>query len=121
MGNYTSMAEKTAESCKYPYSFLKDEWSDKNIWQRLVRGKVFDLLSYNPPATALNSKVIKSFEYDGVSLELVSWDQPYGPPTEAYFITPLGAKNRKLPAVVALHDHSGFKYFGKEKLVSLPD
>ena len=60
MGNYTDMAEKIAASCLYPYSFLSDEWDDINIWQRLVRGFIFDLLSYNPPRTALNPKVLIS-------------------------------------------------------------
>ncbi|MCL2833304.1 MAG: hypothetical protein FWD78_09055 [Treponema sp.] len=120
MGNYAGMAEAIAGSCGYPYSYLSDEWDDIAIWQRLLRGKVFDLLSYNPLRTPLNSRVLKSFEYSGVKMELVSWDQPWGPPTEAYFLTPLGRGKEKLPAVVALHDHSGYKYFGKEKIVAVP-
>ena len=66
MGNYSAMAEKIAASRGYPYSFLAEEWDDVNIWQRLVRGKVFELLSYNPPRTALNPRTLKTFEYDGV-------------------------------------------------------
>ena len=124
LGNYAAMAESIADSCRYPFSFLAEEWDDIAIWQRLVRGKVFDLLSYNPPRTALNPRTLKTFEYDGVQVELVAWDQPFGPPTEAFFIKPLGQDpdgNKKLPVVAALHDHSGFKYYGKEKLTALPD
>ena len=123
LGNYTAMAEKIAGSCRYPYSFLADDWDDVTVWQRLIRGKVFELLSYNPPGTALNPKTLKSFEYDGVQVELVSWNQPFGPPTEAYFMKPLspGKNSGKLPVVVALHDHGDFKYFGKEKTTAFPD
>ena len=123
MGNYAAMAETIANSCRYPYSFLSDEWDDVAVWQRLVRGKVFELLSYNPPRTSLNPKTLKSFEYDGVQIELVSWDQPFGAPTEAYFMKPLGpGKNSgKLPVIVTLHDHGNFKYYGKEKITALPD
>jgi dienelactone hydrolase len=124
LGNYSEMAEKIADSCRYPFSFLAEDYDDIAIWQRLIRGKVFDLLSYNPPRTPLNSKILKKFEHDGVQVELVSWDQPFGPPTEAYFLKPLGTdlqKNGKLPAVVTFHDHSGFKYFGKEKITALPN
>ena len=123
LGNYAVMAEKIADSCRYPFSFLADDWDDISIWQRLVRGKVFELLSYNPPRTVLNPRILKSFEYDGVQTELVSWDEPFGPPTEAYFMRPSGSEknNGKLPAVVALHDHSGFKYYGKEKITAFPD
>jgi len=129
MGNYSAMAEKIADSCRYPCSFLAEDWDDIAIWQRLVRGKVAGLLSYNPPRTALNPKTLKTFEYDGVQVELVSWDEPFGPPTEAYFLQPVAAargsketsEKRKLPAVAALHDHSGFKYYGKEKITAFPD
>lgn len=123
LGNYAAMVEDIAKSNQYPYSFLTDEWDDIDIWQRLVRGKVFELLSYNPPRTALNPKMLKSFEYNGLQMELISWDQPFGPPTLAYFMKPLGSEKngQKLPVVVALHDHGDFKYFGKEKITSLPD
>ena len=122
LGNYAAMAGTIADSCRYPCSFLAEEWDDVSIWQRFVRGKVFELLSYNPPRTALNPKTLKTCIYDGVSVELVSWDQPFGPPTEAYFLKPLGTEHQgKLPVVAALHDHSGFKYYGKEKLTALPD
>ncbi|MCL2479292.1 MAG: acetylxylan esterase [Treponema sp.] len=121
MGNYTKMAEEIAASNRYPDSYLADEWDDICTWQRLVRGRVFNLLSYNPPRTPLNSRIIKSFEHDGVQTELVSWDQPWGPPTEAYFMKPVGSSGKKLPAVIALHDHSGYKYYGKEKITAVPD
>jgi len=61
LGNYAAMAETIADSCRYPLSFLADEWDDTAIWQRLVRGRVFDLLSYNPPRTPLNPRTLKTF------------------------------------------------------------
>jgi dienelactone hydrolase len=48
----------------------------------------------------------------------VSWAQPFGPRTEAFVVHPAGAEGR-LPGVVALHDHSAFTYYGKEKLVEM--
>ena len=123
LGNYTAMAEKIANSCRYPHSFLADDWDDITIWQRLLRGKVFELLSYNPPRTALNPRTLKSFEFDGLQMELICWDQPFGPPTEAYFMKPVssGKNGEKLPVVVALHDHGDFKYYGKDKITAFPD
>ncbi|MDR0562157.1 MAG: dienelactone hydrolase family protein [Spirochaetaceae bacterium] len=122
LGNYADLAERTADACRHPGSFLAEEWDDPAIWQRLIRGKVFELLSYNPPKRELNARLIRRFSYGGVQVELVAWDQPYGPPTEAYFLKPLETPpGVKLPAVAALHDHGGFKYYGKEKLTALPD
>lgn len=54
-------------------------------------------------------------EFDGLVIEAVTWQLPYGPPTEAWVMKPAGATGR-LPGIVALHDHGGFKYLGKEKI-----
>jgi dienelactone hydrolase len=119
LGNYTSLAETLADSCEYPFSYLHDEWKDPLVWQNIAGGRVFELLSYRPPACPLNPRRISAAEHEGLSVELVAWDQPLGPPTQAYFLKPLGIKG-KLPAVLALHCHGGFKYYGKEKITAFP-
>jgi len=55
------------------------------------------------------------WEKDGVAGEELSWDTGYGPRTHAWLLKPAGA-NGPLPGVLALHDHGGFKYRGKEKI-----
>jgi dienelactone hydrolase len=59
--------------------------------------------------------VHRSTERDGLSIEEISWQLPWGPRTEAVFLKPKGAAGR-LPGVLALHDHAGNKYFGKRKI-----
>ena len=44
----------------------------------------------------------------------------YGPRTQAWLIRPEGS-SRPLPAIIALHDHGGFKYSGKEKIARGPN
>ncbi len=51
----------------------------------------------------------------GLHIEELTWQLPYGPQTEAYFLRPAGAPG-PLPGVLALHDHSGNKYLGKRKI-----
>ena len=58
--------------------------------------------------------------HDGLHIEHLSWQLPYGPPTEAVFLKPAGAKGR-LPAVLGLHDHGGNKYFGWRKIAQIGD
>jgi dienelactone hydrolase len=58
--------------------------------------------------------------YDGLHVEHLTWQLPYGPPTEAIFLKPAGAQG-KLPAVLGLHDHGGNKYFGWRKIAQLSD
>jgi dienelactone hydrolase len=118
LGNYTALAVETAEACSYPYSYLSGNWENLPLWQKTARGKLFELLSYNPPPCEMNSRIADSFEWDGLLVERVIYDEPYGPPTEGFFIKPPGSG--RLPAVVALHDHGGFMYYGKEKIAAFP-
>jgi dienelactone hydrolase len=60
------------------------------------------------------------WERDGVAGEVVSWSVGYGPRTEAWLLKPAGASGR-LPGMVALHDHGGFKFYGKEKIATGPN
>lgn len=59
------------------------------------------------------------WEREGVIGEEVSWSVGYGPRTHAYVLKPANAKER-LPGMVALHDHSDFKFYGKEKIADGP-
>jgi dienelactone hydrolase len=120
LGNYAGLVEETINSCTYPYSYLADKWDNVPAWRKEAKGRVFEVLAYNPPSCNLNPRLLKQFEYEGLSVELLAYDQPFGPPTEGFFLKPLGAEG-KLPTVIALHDHGGFKYYGKEKLVAFPD
>ncbi len=58
--------------------------------------------------------------HGGLHIEHLTWQLPYGPPTEAYFLKPQNASGR-LPAVLGLHDHGGNKYFGARKIAQLSD
>ena len=53
--------------------------------------------------------------HDDLHIEHLSWQLPYGPPTEAVLLKPASAQGR-LPGVLALHDHGGNKYFGWRRL-----
>ncbi len=70
-----------------------------------------------PPSLpdGITAKVCRSFLHDGLAVEEIRWQLPYGPPTRAVVLKPTGA-NGKLPAVLALHDHGRFKFFGREKI-----
>jgi dienelactone hydrolase len=59
------------------------------------------------------------WEKDGLVGEEISWSVGYGPRTRAWFFRPAGVRE-PLPGVLALHDHGGFKYYGKEKIAEGP-
>jgi dienelactone hydrolase len=88
---------------------------DLNRWRAEARGRLTECLAMPPGGGALNATVQQQVEFDGLQVERLQWQLPYGPPTEAVFLKPLGARGR-LPAVIGLHDHGGNKYFGHRKI-----
>ena len=82
---------------------------------------VRDALSFAPsPAEPQGAALGRTWERDGVWGQEVSWSVGYGPRTQAWLLRPAGVSG-PLPGVVALHDHGGFKYYGKEKIADGPD
>ncbi len=69
----------------------------------------------NGSEVPLNVSAEYSWEKDGLIGEAVSWSVGYGPRTSAWVLKPAWA-SAPLPGVVALHDHGGFKFAGKEKI-----
>jgi dienelactone hydrolase len=82
--------------------------------------KVHQVLGWNRFLDApLDVKIEKRWERDGLDCEHISWSVGYGPRTEAWIFKPRDVQE-PLPAVLALHDHGGFKYTTKEKIADGP-
>lgn len=93
---------------------------DMDAWREQARGKLKERLLQPDTGGVPKVQVQHALEYDGLHVEHLSWQLPYGPPTEAYFLKPAGVKG-KLPAVLGLHDHGGNKYFGARKIAQISD
>lgn len=120
IGIYYEMVDSIAASTEQSLSYLTKRWPEIEVWRAKARAKVFELLAFNPPRTSLNATVDVRREEDGIIVEEISYDMPYGPRTRGFFLYPK-KRNGKLPTVVALHDHGGFKYYGKEKITAIPN
>ncbi len=72
-------------------------------------------IGQNPKVTAL-----KKYTYDGLTVEELSWQLPYGRPTQAILLKPAGAEG-PLPGILGLHDHGGNKYFARRKITRTGD
>ncbi len=72
------------------------------------------------PEIPMRVQVEDRWERDGLAGERLSWWVGYGPRTQAWLLKPVGARDG-LPAVMALHDHGGFKFYGKEKIAEGPE
>src|SRR6185369_15071972 len=99
-------------------SFRQPMFTNVDAWRAVARARYREALlgpgGAATPVPALQHKL----EFDGLSIEHLQWQLPYGPPTEALVLKPTGARG-KLPAVVALHDHGGNKYFGLRKITRM--
>jgi dienelactone hydrolase len=93
---------------------------DLGGWRTQARGRVQACLLQPAMGGVPTAQVQHEFVYDGLHVEHLTWQLPYGPPTEAYFFKPATAKGR-LPAVLGLHDHGGNKYFGARKIAQISD
>lgn len=56
---------------------------------------------------------------DGVRIVPLSWQLPYGPRTEGWLMTPATGAG-PWPGVLAMHDHGGWRWHGKEKIADGP-
>lgn len=96
-------------------SLRRAEFRDVNAWRRQARARYRELLA-SPPSGGLPQATVKErAEFEGLAIEHLTWQLPYGPPTEAVLLKPAAARG-KLPGVLALHDHGGNKYFGLRKI-----
>ena len=84
-------------------------------WKKQGRAAVRELLEAPLPGKEVRARTVRSYSFEGLDVEELSWQLPFGPPTEAVFLKPEGAQG-PLPGVLALHDHGGVKYFGRRKI-----
>lgn len=97
-------------------SFRKDRWPSIEAWREVARKKTLELMAAPEIEWAPTAETIAQYTEDGLDIEEIQWQLPYGRPTQAVVLKPQGASG-PLPAVLGLHDHGGNKYFGRRKIV----
>ena len=86
---------------------------------RLTPSLVRDVVGFGRDRPPIDPFAGSTWAGDGVVGQEVSWSVGYGPRTQAWLLRPAGVPG-PLPGVLALHDHSAFKYYGKEKIADGP-
>lgn len=96
------------------------------LWPSLAPGpdaqqRILELLGFGNGAEVPQDVAVEQrWQHDGLEGEVVSWSVGYGPRTAAWVFKPAGVTG-PLPGVLALHDHGGFKFYGKEKIADGPE
>lgn len=119
IGGYGAWAASLVKEPR-PLSFLHEKWSNPAQWRKEALPKVTELLASPSQGATTQVRVEKKYEYDGLEIQELSWQLPYGRSTKAVLLKPKGA-SKPLPAILGLHDHAGKKYFGYRKIVKTSD
>lgn len=119
IGNYGPWAASLLPAMP-PLSFRNSKWTNRQDWHKQAYAKTRELISAPEKPVAPKVTVVKKYVYDGLEIEELSWQLPYGRPTQAVLLKPQGAK-KPLPGILGLHDHAGKKYFGYRKIVKTSD
>lgn len=101
-------------------SFRNKEWSKTTEWKAKAVGKAKEYIAWPEIKEGIAVTVERTYVFDGLVIEELSWQLPYGRKTEAILLKPEGVK-KPLPGILALHDHGGKKYFGKRKITRVSD
>lgn len=101
-------------------SFRNDSWQSLEEWKGTARQRLLDCMAPVDLGPTPGVSVKSRETVDGLDIEILTWQLPMGPPTEAVFLKPAGAKG-PLPGVLALHDHGGNKFLGWRKITQTSD
>lgn len=96
-------------------SFRQPMFTDASSWRPAARSQLLERLMQPGRATMPVATVLQRSEFDGLSIEHIQWQLPFGPSTDALFLKPARSQG-KLPGILGLHDHGGQKYFGMRKI-----
>ncbi len=116
LGSLYPFIKQTQEEATQSMAFLKAKPKDLEAWKAQVRAKIFDLLLYRPQTFEPKARVVERVDRGDYIQEYLKFHTTPDLELGAYFLLPKRAKF-PVPGVVALHDHGGFYYWGKEKVI----
>jgi dienelactone hydrolase len=115
IGPYGKWAASLIEKQLPSLSFRRSEYSNVDKWRTAARQRLTERLAIPDIGGLPEVKVKRQYNYDGLHIEELTWQLPYGRPTEGILLKPQNAQGR-LPGILAFHDHGAQKYFGTKKI-----
>jgi len=120
LGAYGPWAAMLQGDAPGELSLRNPRWDDLEVWQAAAHERIRQRLAAPTVPGVPEVTVERQYAYDGLIIEELSWQLPYGPRTQALLLKPENASG-KLPAIMALHDHGGNKFFGRQKITRTGD
>ncbi|MFB3906069.1 MAG: dienelactone hydrolase family protein [Acidobacteriota bacterium] len=116
--HWANVFEKLSERCQPKLSFMNGQFSDPKDWSERARSVLLADFHYSPAKCAPNPEIRDGTDCGDYTREHVTINTAPDIRVTAYLLVPKRAAER-LPALVALHDHGGYYFWGKEKLVRI--
>jgi dienelactone hydrolase len=114
IGNFYPFLDAYSQKHKPSLSYLAKDWREVEKWRAAAKAKLHELLAFEPEPAPLDTEVLRTTKREGYTQYLVRYRVNALQNTEAFLLVPDNLRQRA-PAVIALHDHGGFYFFGKEK------
>lgn len=120
IGPYGELAVSILEREVPAFSLRRGEWANIGEWRTAARARLAERLAAPEIRGVPEVTVERRFEYDGLEVEELRWQLPFGRATRATLLKPSGARGR-LPAILGFHEHGAQKYFGRVKIARTAD
>jgi dienelactone hydrolase len=120
IGEYGEWATSLINKKLPSFSFRGKEWSNLETWRVSAKKRLTERLAIPDIGGIPEVKLKRQYINDGLHIEELTWQLPYGQPTEGILLKPANAKG-PLPGILAFHDHGGNKYFGTRKITRTGD
>ncbi|HOB85734.1 MAG TPA: acetylxylan esterase [Bacteroidales bacterium] len=120
IGPYGPWAAGLTEKGLPALSFRRQEYKNIEKWRKKAKKRLEERLGMPDIGGIPSVTKVKEYNYDGLHIEELRWQLPYGRPTDAILLKPQNATG-KLPGILGFHDHGGNKYFGTRKITKTSD
>ena len=116
IGNLYGFVAGYRQGREQNFSFLSGRWADHEQWRAMAKARVFELFGYFPGEAPLDAETVCITKRNGYTQHEVRFNTAKHVRVSGSLLIPTEGKG-PYPAVVALHDHGGFYYYGREKIL----
>ena len=116
LGNFYPFIKQEQQRTRQRLAYLNRRPKDLEAWKAEGRSKVFETLAYHPEPCQPRATILERADRGDHIRERLTFHTAPEVEAPAYLFIPKRAKF-PAPAVLALHDHSGLYYWGKEHIV----
>ena len=94
IGLYGAWAASLNENKLPSFSFRREEFTTLEEWRKQARKRVKERMAIPNIGGVPKANIVKQYTYDGLDIEELTWQLPYGRATEAILLKPENAKGK---------------------------